>query len=138
MDFQNTDFYTILMCHMPVAWLINGSCYDWNIDCVFAGHAHGGQVRIPFVGGLWAPDQGWFPGQLCGVYKTSEDTWKDFRANMLKWAENNKYDTTYYETNKNYEETNLILSRGLGNTDWMPRFNNVPEVVVLNLEVKEK
>lgn len=43
---------------------------DLPFDLVLSGHAHGGQVRIPYVlNGLFAPDQGFFPKYAGGLYE---------------------------------------------------------------------
>jgi uncharacterized protein len=61
----------ILLSHRPE--LI--SLYSkFKIDLVFSGHAHGGQFRIPFVGGLIAPDQGLFPKYTSGKYMKENTT----------------------------------------------------------------
>lgn len=60
--------YTILLSHRPELF---GLYARAGIDLIFAGHAHGGQFRIPFVGGLVAPDQGFFPEYDGGLYETN-------------------------------------------------------------------
>ena len=41
---------------------------DEQLDLVLSGHAHGGQVRLPFIGGLVAPNQGVLPKYTAGLY----------------------------------------------------------------------
>lgn len=61
----------ILLAHEPQ----NLEHYaDVQMDFVFSGHAHGGQVRLPFVGGLVAPDQGLFPEYTAGIYQSGDTT----------------------------------------------------------------
>ena len=67
-DYQETSHFKLLLAHMPVCWLINESLDFWDVDCVLSGHSHGGQVVLPFLGGLYAPDQGWFPEQIDGHF----------------------------------------------------------------------
>ncbi|MBU5470579.1 hypothetical protein KQI85_09350 [Falcatimonas sp. MSJ-15] len=74
---------------------------DCNINLVLSGHAHGGQFRIPFIGGLVAPNQGFFPKYTSGKYIVGN--------------------------------TQMIVSRGLGNSIIPLRINNRPEVVVITL-----
>jgi uncharacterized protein len=60
----DTDF-NILLSHRPEQFNIYK---NMNVDIVFSGHAHGGQIIIPFVGGLIAPNQGIFPKYTQGIY----------------------------------------------------------------------
>jgi predicted MPP superfamily phosphohydrolase len=52
------DGHTILLSHRPELW---DTYLTYGVDLVLSGHAHGGQVRIPFLGGVIAPDQGFWP-----------------------------------------------------------------------------
>lgn len=56
----------ILLAHEPQ--YLAGYAEE-KVDLVFAGHAHGGQFRLPFVGGLVAPGQGLFPKYTEGVHR---------------------------------------------------------------------
>lgn len=95
---DDENSYTILLSHRPELFESYVSC---NIDLVLSGHAHGGQFRLPFIGGLFAPNQGIFPQYDAGLY-----------------------------TNGN---TNMVVSRGLGNSIIPIRFNNRPEIVIVEL-----
>lgn len=102
-SFQDTDRCTLLMAHMPVSWLWNDGISRWDADLVFSGHAHGGQVVLPGIGGVYAPDMGFFPGKLEGIFPSNDGQ---------------KY---------------LLLSTGLGNSSPIPRFNNPPQILVLDI-----
>ncbi len=94
---QNNNF-SILLSHRPEYY----DRYHMSVaNLVLTGHAHGGQVRLPFVGGLLAPGQGLFPKYDAGLYQ--ED---DFA---------------------------MVVSRGIGNSAVPIRFNNQPEIVVIEL-----
>ena len=60
-----TDDYCILLSHRPETFSVY---VENNIDLVLAGHAHGGQFRIPFVGGYYAPNQGKWPKYDAGKF----------------------------------------------------------------------
>ena len=67
---DESDGYTILLSHRPELF----DLYVENeMDLVFSGHAHGGQFRLPFIGGLVAPNQGFFPKYDAGQF-TEENT----------------------------------------------------------------
>lgn len=91
--------FTILLSHRPELF---DTYAAHDMDLVLTGHAHGGQFRLPLIGGLIAPNQGLFP----------------------------KYDDGLYSEGN----TNMIVSRGLGNSIIPFRFNNRPEVVLIELK----
>lgn len=63
---KSKNNFTILLSHRPE--LITLYAKE-NIDLVFSGHAHGGQIRLPFLGGIIAPDQGFFPQYTNGIHR---------------------------------------------------------------------
>ena len=93
------DAYTLLLSHRPE---LLQAYADYGIELVLSGHAHGGQFRLPLVGGLIAPNQGFFPEYDAGLFTQ--------------------------------ENTNMIVSRGIGNSAFPFRFNNPPEVILVILK----
>ncbi|MFA9455870.1 metallophosphoesterase [Halalkalibacter sp. AB-rgal2] len=63
--------FQILLAHRP-EMLPLYSAYDF--DLVLSGHAHGGQMRIPFIGGLVAPNQGFLPKYTSGEHVLNDTT----------------------------------------------------------------
>ena len=94
---ENAGF-TILLSHRPELF---DTYADHDIDLVLSGHAHGGQFRLPFIGGLVAPNQGLFPEYDAGIYTDGN--------------------------------TNMLVSRGVGNSILPFRINNRPEVILIEL-----
>ena len=56
---KSKNCYSILLHHQPE--YLESIMQDSNVDLVMCGHTHGGAVQIPFIGGLFAPNQGFFP-----------------------------------------------------------------------------
>ena len=61
--------YRILLAHRP-EYLPDYAEASWNL--VFSGHAHGGQFRLPGIGGLVAPGQGFFPPWDAGLQEAGD------------------------------------------------------------------
>lgn len=72
------------------------------LPLVLSGHAHGGQWRLPLVGGLYAPEQGVLPRYTEGIYREGD--------------------------------TQMVVSRGLGNSGFPLRLCNRPDIVLLTLQ----
>lgn len=92
---------SIVLAHEP-QYLQNYA--NAGAELVLTGHAHGGQIRLPFVGGIVAPDQGFLPEYTSGQYNSAD--------------------------------TEMIVSRGLGNSIIPVRLFNYPEVVCVELRCK--
>ena len=65
-ELKEESLYNILLSHRPNLWKIYEKA---GMDLVLSGHAHGGQIRLPFTNGLYAPDQGVFPQYTSGANK---------------------------------------------------------------------
>jgi predicted MPP superfamily phosphohydrolase len=95
---EGEENFTVLLSHRPELMDVYA---EHGVDLVLSGHAHGGQFRLPLLGGVFAPNQGMFP----------------------------KYDSGLFER----ENTRMIVSRGIGNSMIPLRFNNRPEMILVEL-----
>jgi len=98
---SENDGFTVLLSHRPELF---DTYTDHDVDLVLSGHAHGGQFRLPFIGGVVAPNQGLFPEYDAGIYTDGN--------------------------------TNMLVSRGVGNSILPFRINNRPEVILIELQTK--
>lgn len=99
--YTNENEFTVMLFHRPSYFEIYA---DHGVDLVLAGHMHGGQFRLPFLGGLYTPSHGFFPEYDAGLY-TQDDT-------------------------------TMLVSRGIGNSAFPLRFNNRPEVILIELQIE--
>ncbi|MBQ6708571.1 MAG: metallophosphoesterase [Clostridia bacterium] len=99
-QFEKKALFKILLCHYPEYY--PDTLENYKLDLILSGHAHGGQVRLPFIGGVFAPEQGLFPKYTKGIYKSDTAT--------------------------------MIISAGLGDSTFIPRINNPPELVIVEVK----
>lgn len=68
---KDKEAYTILLCHRP-EYIKTYS--NFPVDLVLCGHTHGGQIRLPILGGIYATGQGFLPKYDSGYFKTGDLT----------------------------------------------------------------
>ena len=107
----------ILLCHYPESVLWYDAFAGGGLDAALCGHTHGGLVRIPFFGGLYAPEQGWRPRYDVGKYSIYTDTDK----NNYGGSKGSRFLGT------------MIISGGLAGEHGIPRINNPREISVIDI-----
>ncbi len=65
-EILDENYFNLVLSHRPEHF---EQYVNIGADLVLTGHAHGGQIRIPFLGGLVAPNQGLLPDYTSGVYE---------------------------------------------------------------------
>lgn len=98
------DGYKILLFHR--ANMFDKIC-DLGFDLILSGHMHGGQFRLPLLGGTLAPSSSILSGRM--IFP--------------------KYTSGKYE----YKDTAMVVNRGASNTLPVPRILNPPEVGIITL-----
>lgn len=61
------DAFTLLLCHNPEFYL--WGIENYPVDLTVSGHTHGGMVKLPLFGPVYAPEQGFFPEYAAGFYQ---------------------------------------------------------------------
>ena len=70
-EMKQTSSFQLMMAHRPDSFIF-GNAYKWDFDLIVSGHYHGGQVILPYIGGLYAPELGWFPEVDYGHYRLKD------------------------------------------------------------------
>lgn len=65
------EMYTIFLFHRPEQF---ETAAGYHADLVLSGHTHGGQIRLPLIGAVYASNQGWFPKYDVGRYDSGSST----------------------------------------------------------------
>ena len=108
----------VLACHYPESVIWYDAFDGGGVDVALCGHTHGGLIRVPFFGGMVAPEQSRWPKYDLGAFPVYTDTtWREYGG-----GEGAEYLGT------------MIISGGLAGEHGVPRVNNPMEVSVVEVE----
>ena len=71
-EYEKSDAFKLLISHYPS--LYYEALADAAVDLGICGHYHGGQFRLPVIGGLYHGDTGLFPKYNGGMYQIDNGT----------------------------------------------------------------
>ncbi len=91
---------SIVMAHIPILF---DQLSDYDFDLGIAGHVHGGIVVLPFIGGLYSDEEGFFPKYSAGKYILEK------------------------------QQTLIISGGLGDSKSFPPRINNTPELLVIDI-----
>ena len=68
---EDNELYTLLLSHRPEFFDVYRQC---GVNLVLSGHTHAGQIRLPLIGALIAPGQGFLPEYDKGIFQKDNTT----------------------------------------------------------------
>ncbi|MBR3791333.1 MAG: metallophosphoesterase, partial [Clostridia bacterium] len=101
-----SDGFNVLMFHR--ANLLD-VFKNTDFDLILSGHMHGGQFRIPGIGGVVSP-----------------------KTNFMQ--KGRIFFPKYFGGEYSLDDTKMIVSRGIGNPTILPRVFNRPEICSITLK----
>lgn len=104
-NLKKGDGFNILLFHRANLFDV---LKDYGFDLILAGHMHGGQIRIPKLGGVLAPSS--------AMLSKTRMLFPKYTGGVVT-----------------HENTTMIVNRGVGNTLPLPRLGNAPEVGIITL-----
>ena len=116
-ELRERNGINILLCHYPESVIWYDAFGSGGLDLALCGHTHAGLIRVPFKGGLYAPEAGWWPMYDLGEYPVYSDTdWQHYGGSQ---------GAEYWGS--------LIISGGLAGEHGVPRINNPMEISVVEI-----
>ena len=78
-ELRKMDCINVLTCHYPESVIRYDTFDGGGLDVSLFGHTHGGLIRVPFLGGMTAPEQGRWPKYDLGAFTVYTDTtWNEY------------------------------------------------------------